>query len=271
MHNVEPKAFLISRPTVDYSEVRWAIEDMAGRESVQAQQFRWNDTTPGDEDKHEGQDLIEVGGRLCYKSWKPGVNKNVSRVRENQAEYLQNILKSGHGSVLEHANYSFLFTNVSRVFTHELVRHRAGSAFSQESLRFVRLDDLGINVPEEYKNDPFLEEQLEDFITQSEQLQADLATHFELDKPGKSFHEKKEATSFMRRFAPEGLATHIMWTANVRTLRHTIEARTSQGAEQEIRRVFGQVAGTMIEEAPALFGDFAKLPNGSYVPEWSKV
>lgn len=270
MHNVEPKAFLISRPSVDYSEVRWAIEEMAGRESAQAQQFRWNDNNPGDTVEHEGQDLIEVGGRLCYKSWKPGVNKNVTRIREDQAAYLQNILKSGHGSVLEHANYSFIFTNVSRVFTHELVRHRAGSAFSQESLRFVRLDELGIFIPDSFREDELLMEHLEEYVENAENLQCDLARHFGLDEPGKSFHEKKEATSFMRRFAPEGLATHIMWTANVRTLRHVIEARTAPGAEAEIRKVFGQVAETMIEEAPALFGDFLSS-DGVYVPEWSKT
>jgi len=60
-------------------------------------------------------------------------------VRSDRREYFENLLRSAHGSVLEHAGYSFALRNVSRVFTHELVRHRAGSAFSQESLRYVRL------------------------------------------------------------------------------------------------------------------------------------
>ena len=64
-----------------------------------------------------------------------GANPNVSKVRADRREYFANILRSAHGSVLEHANYSFALRNVSRVLTHELVRHRAGSAFSQESLR----------------------------------------------------------------------------------------------------------------------------------------
>jgi thymidylate synthase (FAD) len=69
-------------------------------------------------------------------------------VRTDQHEYLGNLLASLHGSVLEHASDTFAFHNVSRVFTHELVRHRAGSAFSQESLRYVRLAEIGFRVPE---------------------------------------------------------------------------------------------------------------------------
>ena len=64
------------------------------------------------------------------------------RVRDDQAKYLQNILRSGHGSVLEHVSFTFVLHNVCRVFTHELVRHRPGTAISQESLRFVRLDEM---------------------------------------------------------------------------------------------------------------------------------
>ena len=87
------------------------------------------------------------------RPWAPGLNANVSKVREDSAEYLRNILKSGHGSVLEHANFTFLFHNVSRVFTHELVRHRAGAAYSQESMRFVRLTDIPFWFPDWAKAD----------------------------------------------------------------------------------------------------------------------
>jgi thymidylate synthase (FAD) len=264
MKHVEPNVFLISRPAVDYSELRWAIEEMAGPEAAGAQADRWY----SDGYDIGGQDLIEAGGRLCYKSWTPGSNKNVTRIREDQGEYLTNILKSGHGSVLEHANYTFLFTNVSRVFTHELVRHRAGSAFSQESLRFVRLDDIPFDMGDALEGD--IKDEAEEVLRRLDRFQVRLAEHFDLDAEGKPFHEKKEATSFMRRFAPEGLATHIMWTANVRTLRHVIEARTAAGAEREMRAVFLMVGNMMIAEAPDLFGDFSNI-NGAFIPRWSKV
>ena len=96
-------------------------------------------------------DLIEIAGRLCYKSFgsEAGsrLNKNISKTREGNAEYLYNILKSHHGSVLEHQSVSIAFINVSRVFTHEIVRHRVGTGFSQESLRYVRFSDIKMRFP----------------------------------------------------------------------------------------------------------------------------
>jgi thymidylate synthase (FAD) len=214
--------------------------------------------------------LVEFAGRLCYRSWKPGLNPNVTKVRADHAGYLRNILKQGHGSVLEHVSWSFVFHNVSRVFTHELVRHRAGTAISQESMRYVRLEDIGFWVPE-WVDDPHVLEQISVFLARAEWLQRFLAIKFGLDDPGTPFSEKKHKTSFMRRFAPDGVATGIMWTANVRELRHVIEARTALGAEEEIRLVFAEVARIMKDEAPALFGDFTEQENGAWVPEWSKV
>ena len=82
-------------------------------------------------------------------------------------------------------------------------------------------------------------------LTELEQFQVWLAGHFGLDEDETKMHEKKAKTSFMRRFAPEGLATGLVWTANVRTLRHTIEARTDSGAEEEIRLVFGKIGELM--------------------------
>jgi thymidylate synthase (FAD) len=114
-------------------------------------------------------------------------------------------------------------------------------------------------------------EQISVFLARAEWLQRFLAIKFGLDDPGTPFSEKKHKTSFMRRFAPDGVATGIMWTANVRELRHVIEARTAPGAEEEIRLVFAEVARIMKDEAPALFGDFTEQENGAWVPEWSKV
>ena len=72
--------------------------------------------------------LIELAARRCYKSFKPGLNPNVNKVRTDSKEYHRNILSSRHGSVLEHATCTWAFEYVSRVFTHELVRNRSGAA-----------------------------------------------------------------------------------------------------------------------------------------------
>jgi thymidylate synthase (FAD) len=217
---------------------------------------------------NDGELLVEFGGRVCYRSWEPGLNPNVTRVRAEQGDYLANILRSLHGSVLEHASYSFAFRNVSRVFTHELVRHRAGSAFSQESLRYVRLTDIGFRVPPALEP---LREQIIHLVEQLEDFQVSAADELGLDDEGVPFHVKKEITSALRRLAPIGLSTDIFWTANVRTLRHVIEMRTADGAEEELRLVFDKIARIMQAEAPGLFQDFVRTDDGSWVPEHRKV
>jgi len=152
--------------------------------------------------------------------------------------------------------------------THELVRHRAGSAFSQESLRYVRLTDIGFRVP------PALEpvrDQVISIVEQLEEFQVSAARELGIDEEGVPFHVKKEVTSALRRLAPIGLSTDIVWTANVRTLRHVIEMRTAEGAEEELRLLFDHIASIMLAEAPGLFQDFRRLEDGSWVPEFRKV
>jgi thymidylate synthase (FAD) len=261
VHETQPTVFLIARPQLDVEGMRGYLADVGGES--------WLDMRLSDEEgPSAGEMLVEFGGRACYRSWEPGLNPNVTRVRKDQREYFANILRSAHGSVLEHANYSFALRNVSRVFTHELVRHRAGSAFSQESLRYVRLTDIGFRVP------PALEpvrDQVLSIVEQLEEFQVSAANELGIDEEGVPFHVKKEVTSALRRLAPIGLSTDIIWTANARTLRHVIEMRTAEGAEEELRSVFDQVARIMRDEAPGLFQDFVKQDDGSWAPEHRKV
>src|SRR3954454_19864335 len=127
MHETRPSVFLIARPAVDPEAMEEYLRAVGGEAWLQRR------VREGEQPPNPGELLVEFGGRACYRSWEPGLNPNVTKVRTDQREYFANLLRSAHGSVLEHANYSFALLNVSRVFTHELVRHRAGSAFSQES------------------------------------------------------------------------------------------------------------------------------------------
>jgi thymidylate synthase (FAD) len=266
VHPTTPTVYLIARPSIDVEGMRSYLQDVGGESWLER---RLGEAGEGDsEGLNGGELLVEFGGRACYRSWEPGLNPNVSRVRTDQREYFANILRSAHGSVLEHANYSFALRNVSRVFTHELVRHRAGSAFSQESLRYVRLTDIGFRVP------PALEpvrEQVLSIVERLEEFQVSAARELGIDEEGVPFHVKKEVTSALRRLAPIGLSTDIVWTANARTLRHVIEMRTAEGAEEELRLVFDQIARVMQAQAPGLFQDFARQEDGSWVPEHRKV
>jgi thymidylate synthase (FAD) len=260
MKHVTPEVFLISAPKIDYEALSAYLAEVGGEP--------WAKRL--DPDAADGQNLVEFAGRTCYRSWAPGLNPNVSRVRTDQTQYLQNILSSAHGSVLEHANFTFVLHNVSRVLTHELVRHRAGVAVSQESLRFVRLDELPFWFPSWALQDEELMSRAINILTILEEFQEWMGEHFGLDVEGTKFHEKKEKTSFMRRFAPEGVATGIVMTGNIRALRHVIEARTAPGAEEEIRLVFDKVGQLMLQEAPALFSDYEVI-EGAWVPKWRKV
>ena len=245
--------------------------------------------------KSGGEWLIEVAGRSCYRSFKPQLNKNVKRVREGNKEYIGNILNQKHGSVLEHASVTFACTDVSRIFTHELVRHRAGVAISQESGRYVRIDDIGIfkptcftaewleqNVvpfanrdtaqtdsPQEHANylSQTILSDIASKVVSDERFIEDWSAKFDLDHPKMPFHVKKELTSALRRFVAGGLATSIIFTANHRAIRHMIAMRTAEGAEEEIRIVFHMIAMQMQKMYTALYQDMSFEPvEGSDVP-----
>lgn len=209
--------------------------------------------------------LMEMAGRACYRSFAAGLNKNVTKVREGNDAYLGNILAQNHGSVLEHASVTFAFVNVSRVFTHELVRHRVGVGISQESLRYVRLDQIGMWMPPVFAEQADVAARLTGLVEQMEETQAWLAERFDLDNPDANFAKKKAITSAMRRFAPDGLATAIIWTANFRILRHVIGMRTSIHAEEEIRLVFDAVAKIVKERYPAVFQDMTRVDTGEWI------
>src|SRR3990167_6796005 len=57
--------------------------------------------------------LIEVMGRLCYRSFAPGLNPNVTKIREHSSDYLANVIRVKHGSVIEHSMVNFIFADVS--------------------------------------------------------------------------------------------------------------------------------------------------------------
>lgn len=269
MREVQPQVFLIAEPAIRVAAMEAYLKTVGAG--------TWTTDAPTDAEK-----LIEFAGRACYRSWEPGLNPNVTKVREGNDVYLRNILSSGHGSVLEHAQVMWVFHNVSRVFTHELVRHRVGVGISQESLRYVRLTDLNFWLPDEidldaeidkgypveYRKDT-VREVIVSLVETAEEFQQDAAAA--LIKEGASFEDKKRITSFLRRFAPIGLATSIVWSCNFRTLRHVIEMRTSRHAEVEIQRVFRTVAEIARARWPNVFGDYDRNADGEYVTKARKV
>src|SRR4051812_28965558 len=132
----EPRVYLVGRQTVDEPALDAFLADHDVR--------RW-----ATDAAVAGEKLIEVAGRLCYMSFakpRPGGN----------AAYVGHILEVGHGSVLEHSVFNLIITGVSRSFTHELVRHRAGFGYSQLSQRFVDESSCSFVEPDAIADDPEL-------------------------------------------------------------------------------------------------------------------
>ena len=251
MERVSPQVYIVGETKLVTSEGGNTFADLPKYlEEIGAPEWDTDATS-------DGEKLVEFMGRQCYRSFKPGLNPNVSRVRQGNSSYLGHIFEVGHGSITEHVQVNFVFHNVSRVFTHELVRHRVGVAISQESLRYVRLDALRAWIPPIFDSDEFLRRKFEETFDYLEQVQLDITNYLQLDQM-KSFKKKKKLTSAMRRLAPIGLATSIGWSANIRTLRHVLEARTDPAAEIEIRIVFDEVGKALKDRYPNFFGDYVR-------------
>lgn len=195
--------------------------------------------------------LISLMAKLCYKSLTLGHNSNISRVRDIRSN-IESAILSEHGSVLEHADLSFIARDCSRVFTHELVRHRAGTAFSQNSGRFIRLDEIDLIV------DPILEPVQDVLLETVQYLEVQYAWMAEtlgMNNEGLSFDTKKKLTSALRRIAPNGQANEVGFTLNLRALRFVILKRTHRAAEWEIREIFNQVYQITKQLCPTIYCD----------------
>jgi thymidylate synthase (FAD) len=242
----EPAVYLVGRQIVDDAVVEQFLKDHG---------VAWQTDS-----EVAGEELSEVAGRLCYMSFakpRPGGNK----------AYLDHILEVGHGSVLEHAVWNFVFTGVSRSLTHELIRHRAGFGYSQLSQRYVDESVAEYVVPDAIAGDAELEAIWRQTIAQSHQaymtLVEKLWEKFK-DEPDRTLR-RKLARQAARSVLPNATETKIFVTANSRALRHFIELRGNRHAEVEIRKLAIAVLKIMKQEAPNIFGDYevVPLPDGT--------
>lgn len=243
----------------------------------------------------QGASLVMVAGKRCYSALNKANNPNLVKVREDAAEYIDNILKQGHGSVLEHASYTFGIENCSRVFTGEMNRHRAGWAISEMSMRYVRFTDLPL------VETPILRKKLyssipgNDVTPEHEEISAhndlvektracfarvakvvekeyinlqDLWGH--LLSESSKFKDKKAVTSMMRRIIPMGVSTGGIWTGNLRAIRHVLTMRADPAAEEEINEIAVMLLQLMMMYEPTIFKDF-ELGEGGWKPKYVGV
>lgn len=222
----------------------------------------------GDSNLPPAEELCKFAGQLCYVSLGPKRTQN-----KDAGRYFEEIKKSGHGSVLEHAQFSFLLYGISRSQTHELVRHRAGCAYSQVSQRYVSDRVLRFVERPEYQSNSELHEQFlrridslaEEYEAVAERLLILQSSGGQILSGEQKTDRRKKVQQCARSVLPNETEAPIVMSANVRALRHVISMRANEHAEVEIRELFFRVFLCMRVAAPILFADFEVvcLPDGT--------
>jgi thymidylate synthase (FAD) len=218
-----------------------------------------------------GEALAEFAGRLCYLSFGAdagisGGHRSIPGRTSNRA-YLENVLQVKHGSVLEHATWSLCLEGISRSLTHELVRHRAGFAFSQLSQRYVDESEVGFVLPPEILPDTPAHTL---WLRSCERALADYRELLAAVE-GQVMHiqsttlRRKRARETARAVLPNCTETKIVVTGNARAWRHFMELRGAPGADSEIRRLAFAVHDVLIRESDHLFGDLVREVNAEGV------
>ncbi len=247
------KAYLLSRPRFD---VEAFLSFLEGEGTEWAR-------SPG---ATEAEELAEVAGRVCYMSF--GEKQSPKR----NGDYIHNLIRQGHESVLEHVSWTFLLAGVSRAFTHQLVRHRAGFAFSQLSQQYHEETSATFVEPAHLQQSSRALEAWRRAVTVSqESYKVILDSLSQLEGPAVEELSKKEFRRAIRSAArsvlPNATETKIVITANARALRHFFKIRGSIPGDIEMRKVAAALFNLVRSEAPSLFDDFAlqKLRDGTPV------
>lgn len=267
----EPGVVMIARPATDLAGMRPFLEGFDD-----ALGFAGYLDDPGE--LPPSSQLCKVAGQLCYASFGPRRTHNA-----RAAAYFERLVSAGHGSVLEHSAFSFLVYGISRSTTHELVRHRAGMAFSQISQRYVSGSVLRFVERAEYRDDPELhalfEQRVDEAFVRYHEM-ADALLRRQREGAGmlsaeRATDARKKVQQTARSLLPNETEAPIVVTGNVRSLRHVVEMRADAHAETEIRALAVRLFLCLHRADPVLFGDYRlePLPDGTHtvVTEYRKA
>lgn len=257
-----PGVVMISRPNVDVSGLRGFLEGFDPELEFSAY---LDDPTP----LPPSSQLAKTAGQLCYASFGPRRTRN-----ENAAAYFERLTSAGHGSVLEHASFSFLLYGISRSVTHELVRHRAGTAFSQISQRYVSGAVLRFVERPEYAQDAELHALFEEradraaaeYEAMAERLLGRQGEGDAMLSSDRATDARKKVQQTARSLLPNETEAPMVFSGNVRALRHVVEMRADEHAESEIRAFAVRLFLCLATADPILFGDYRieDLPDGTF-------
>lgn len=182
---------------------------------------------------------VALAARLCYSPVAIGdLRERLSG--SDIRGFLEKILTLGHLSVLEHASFTFGIEGISRVTTHQLVRHRVAS-FSQQSQRYVSHREMfHVVIPPSISADP---EMAEHFAAQVRRLHRFYGEMVERGIPAED----------ARYILPNATETKILATMNARELLHFFRLRCCERAQWEIRFLAVEMLKLAQSVAPILF------------------
>ena len=271
LYLVQPGVVLLARPSLEMGTLAGFLQGFD--DALDFADYLHDPTSLPD-----GAQLCKVAGQVCYMSFGPKRTFNAQADR-----YFNNLKSSGHGSVLEHTNFSFLLYGISRSVTHELIRHRAGFSYSQLSQRFVSGRMLRFVERPEYQQDEQFHAQFLERIERASQEYSSLTSRLlEMQQAGTPILSaeaktdlRKKVQQCARSVLPNETEAPIVVTGNARAWRHFIEMRASFHAEIEIRELAVRVFLCLQRTDPILFSDYTleKLPDGTYTvrTEYEKV
>ncbi len=192
--------------------------------------------------------LAEAAGRICYDSF----HLPNEKTKENQ-DYLGNIHKQKHFSVLEHASFSFLITGVSRCLLAEISRHRHFS-FSVRSQRYVDEGGSWCVVPDALQQnatDPVVRAAINEYYEL--QVRSRLVYQHIQEALTLLKIDRKTANDAARYALLEGTETEMFVSANGRAWIEFLAKRDSEGAAIEIRQLAGKISEALKKAAPSTF------------------
>lgn len=202
-------------------------------------------------DESVGAKIVESAGRICYDSFLPPHSQSGS-------QYLQKLIKLGHGSVLEHVVYTFLVI-CSRATSHEIIRHRAGCSYSERSLRWC--EPIGIMLPEDEEAHDDVKNVYRDAVKRYIRVVEKLLHKVYEGKLSKE-KPRKWANGIARYLLPLCTLTELVVTMNARAVRNFLEQRGSKEADWEIRQVALAIYEIVKHVSPWLVFDFTYTSNG---------
>lgn len=220
--------------------------------------------------------LVSTAAKLCYS--KTGTADILEGLTDEKVHnFIEKLSSLGHESPIEHVSFTFAVEGVSRVLTHQLVRHRIAS-FSQQSQRYVKLDQFEFVMPPMIEKNPKAKEIFLTAMKEDQQHYDELVESLEesyyneflsegySDKKSKSFAEKK-AIEDARFVFPNACETKMIFTMNARTLMHFFKHRCCDRAQWEIRNMADAMLELVKEVSPTLFKYAGPNCVGSNCPE----